>query len=403
MKICIFTHTTPRFPGDTAAPFIGTLAEAMAKKHDVFVLAPFDKKIKRTSHQPYRLVTYKYIFPDSLHRLGYSRTLEGDKTLSAINFILSPFLYLFGFLALLRLVKKERIDIISAHWIIPNGFLAAWVKIVAGVPFTVTIPGSDVYMGRKNFFFKWMVGFAANYADYVLSDSSYYLRQLDNLGFKPRKRMIIRYGVNAQKFRPMTKNETILRKLGLGKGDLIVLAVGRLVAKKGFQYLIDAMPVVMKKIPRAKLVIIGDGEEKEMLEEKVSKYGIGNLVIFAGMISYNELSKYYNLADVFVMPSVKDEKGNLDASPVTMMEAMCCGLPVVATRFAGGKDIVVKGRTGFLVEAGNSQQIANSVIKILKAKNMSTKVRKIAVANFSSFSLAGKYLKIFKRVIDEKE
>ena len=404
MKICIFTHTFPRFDGDTAAPFMGELTQAIVSRgHEVFVLAPYESQIKRQK-RPYKLVTYKYIFPDKLHILGYSRTLEGDKSMSVGAYLISPFLYFFGFLALLRLVKKERLDVISSHWILPNGFIASLVSKITGVAFTTTIPGSDVYMGGKNFFFRWMLGFAAMNADYVLSDSSHYFDQVHSLGFYPSKTRVIRYGVNTQKFKPEEKDKNILRSLGVDEKTPLILAVGRMVAKKGFIYLIRAMPYVLRKIRNVKLVIVGDGEERQTLEQEVKKLNIENAVLFPGTIPYNILSKYYNIADVFVMPSIKDEKGNLDASPVSMMEAMACGVPVIATGFAGSEDLVVKGETGFLVKEKDIKSIGEGAALLLSKtdlKKSKKKVRQAALANFSTEVVVAKYLQIFRLIVKD--
>lgn len=401
MNICIFTHTFPRFSGDTAAPFMGELVNALAKKgHKIFVLTPFDEKIKK-QRRNYKLITYKYIFPKKLHILGYSKTLKGDKTMSMLSYLISPFLYVFGFVSLLKLVKQQKIDIVSSHWIIPNGFMAALVSKITKVPFTATIPGSDVYMGGKNFLFRWMVGFAARNANYTISDSPYYLKQLNDLGYYPDKTEIIRYGVNIGMFRPEKKDKKVLVSLKIKSGSSVILAVGRMVAKKGFIYIIKAIPQVIKKIPDVRLVMIGNGEERKKLELLAEKLKIQSKVIFTGAISYNKLPKYFNLADVFVMPSIKDEKGNIDASPVTMMEAMACGVPVVATKFSGNKDLVIENKTGSMVREKDHVAIANSIIKLLSFKRkreMKRKVRKIAVENFSSGSVAKRYLDCFKKI-----
>ena len=400
MKVCILTHTFPRFPGDTAAPFMGILADAISERgHKVFVLTPFDEKIE-TKYRSYKLITYKYIYPDKLHTLGYSKTLQDDKSMSIISYLLSPFLYFFGLVALLKLIKKENIDIICAHWIIPNGFISTVAKILTGVRYTTTIPGSDVYMGSKNYFFKWMVGRAAMNAEYVLSDSSHYLKQLNDLGFFPERTKVIRYGVDTKKFKPTKKDVDLLKKLNINNNQPVVLAVGRMVAKKGFKYLVKAMSLVVKKIPNVKLVMVGDGDQRQILEKEVNKLKIKNNVIFTGTISYDELSKYYNIADVFVMPSIKDEKGNIDASPVTMMEAMACGASVIATKFSGSDDIIIKGRTGYLVKEKNSKEISSSIINLLSKKiDLKKEIKQIAKNNFSSKSIAKKYEDIFNLVI----
>lgn len=400
MRLCIFTHTFPRFPGDTAAPFMGNIAEILAKfGHEVVVLVPFDRQLNTRVKRPYKLITYKYVFPDFLHTLGYSRTLEGDRKLKPIAYLLSPLLFFFGFFALLRLVKKEKIEVISSHWIIPNGFIAALVSKTTGTPFIVTIPGSDIYLGAKNKIFKWMVLFAAKAAHVVLSDNAQYLSQLFVLGFKPEITDIIPYGVDPEKFKPQPKDKKILSKLGLKITDPVVLCVGRLVAKKGFIYLVRAFPTVLKRIPNSKLLIVGEGSEKQQLVREIDKLNIGSSVIFAGTVPYDQLSKYYNIGDLFIMPSIKDENGNIDASPVAMMEAMACGTPVVATRFAATEEIIEDEETGFLVKEKDSRDLAKAIFTLLNKRRrtiITKKIREAAIHNFSTTAVAKKYTKVFE-------
>lgn len=392
MKICLLTHTLPRFEGDPSAPFIHTLAESFVKiGHIVTVLSPFDQKIDKNFGRKYKLIAYKYIYPESLHILGYSHTLKGDKTMSLISYFLSPFLYLFGFLNLIKLVKKEKFDIICAHWILPNGFIAALVSKITKIPFTITIPGSDLYMAGKNPLFKWMAGFAANSASVVISDSVHYLHQLNDLGFFPTRSEVIRYGVDISNFK--------MRKSVDSASQMIILVVGRLVAKKGFEFLVKAMPRITESIPEALLIIVGDGEESNKLERLSNILKVSDNIRFVGMISYTKLADFYSKASVFVMPSIKDENGNIDASPVAMMEAMCMGIPVVATDLAGDIDLIIDGVTGYMIRPKNVGDISESVIKLLKVKDslkMRKRIREIAKLNFSSIVIAKKYTKCFE-------
>jgi glycosyltransferase involved in cell wall biosynthesis len=400
MKVCILTHTFPRFYGDTAAPFMGELSEALAKlKHKVFVVLPYDNQINPSLKRNYKLMTYKYIFPKALHLLGYSRTLEDDQKMKFANILLSPFMILFACIKLIRLVKKENIDIISAHWVIPNGFVAALASQVTGVPFTVTIPGSDVYLGAKNALFRWMTGYAVKRAQKVISDSQFYLQQLNKLGFYPTDTQIIRYGVNSEKFTIEPKNRQLLDKFNIND-EKILLTVGRMVAKKGFGYLIEAMPDILAVYPKTKLLLVGDGDLKDQLIKKVKKYKIIKSVIFTGEVSYNELYKYYSLADIYIMPSIKDRKGNIDSSPVALMIAAMSGCPLVATKYAlGGQTIPEK--IGYVVKEKNSKEIVDKTISLLKKDiNLKTKeaVRKYAINNYSVSQAARKYSLIFKKI-----
>src|SRR5690349_1814264 len=110
MKICVLTHTFPRFSKDVAAPFMDGVARGLvAVGNEVFVLTPYSSKFSwKKKDLPYKLITYKYIFPNSLHKLGYSETLANDMSLKWLMFVLSPFLYFFGTIALIRLIKKEK-------------------------------------------------------------------------------------------------------------------------------------------------------------------------------------------------------------------------------------------------------------------------------------------------------
>lgn len=404
MKICIISHTFPRFPGDPASPFMENLAKAIAELgNKVYVLVPFDPEIKIQEHKPYKLITYRYIFSDRLHVLGYSRTFRKNKTLSMATYALAPFMFFFGIVALLRLVIKEKIDVINSHWLIPNGFIAYFVKRLTNTPYVASIPGADVHIGGENEIFRRITGIASQGADSVISDSSHYIDQLNELGFRPKKVDLIRYGVNTKAFAPTEKDLKILANFGLELSDKIVLAVGRMVAQKGFIYLVQAFAIIAKKFPKAKLIFIGDGYERKYLENEVKKLQLDHFVIFVGTVPYNQLSAYYNIADVFAMPSIRDKEGNLDASPVAMMEAMSCGVPVVATRFSGNEDLVISGRTGFLVKEKNSKQIADAIIQLLSRKGSRRKnqddVRSIAEKNFSIQTVAKKYIEVFKKVV----
>ncbi len=399
MKICILTHSIPRYKNDTSAPFIHELARSLASyKNNVFVLAPFDQKIDFKLKKNYKFIVYKYIFPDSFHLLGYSRTLSSNQSLKFYVYFFAPFLLISSFLKLLSLVKKEKIDIICAHWIIPNGFITAIVSKIAKIPYTITVPGSDVYLASKLSLFKEMAKFSAKNASVVISDNSHYLKQLKKLGIYPKKTQVIRYGVDMGKFKPLGKSKILINRYNL-QNSSVILAVGRFVPKKGFIYLIKALPKILKKIPNAKLILVGDGDLKNELEEKVKNLDLESNIIFAGTIPYRNLIYYYNLCNVFVIPSIKDKYGNIDASPVSMMEAMATGAPVVATKFSADKNLIIPTITGHLVKEKNVEDLSKAIIDILTFPPSREKVREVAVKNFSLSNTSLEYLKNFKKAI----
>lgn len=410
MKVCILTHTFPRYKNDFAAPFMNGVAEGIRSAgNEVFVLTPFTFGFKRKkSDQKYKIITYKYIYPLSLHKLGYSQTLNNDMELKVIMLLLSPFMYFFGILALIRLIKKEKIDVVNAHWILPNGFMAGVAKIFTGVKVVSTLPGSDVYMAQKNYLFSLMARFATHMSDRVTSNSPQLLDDLAKIYSKDnsiqkivkKKFSPIIYGVDPNVFKPVNKMNKIIRnKLNIPDNHLIVLGVGRLVAKKGFKYLINAIPSILKINKNITFVIVGEGDQRGQLEKLSKKLGLENNLRLPGWAKYDELIYYYNVCDVFILPSVRDEEGNLDDQSVSVVEAMACAKPVITTDFPGYKIIMSDGENGFLVPEKNARLIAGSIVKLISSQKLRSKMgkssRDLILKNFTWKAIGKQYTYLF--------
>lgn len=408
MKICLLTHTFPRFNGDSAAPFMDGVAESLCQKNnEVFVLTPYSPLFKNIERKPYKIITYKYILPKCLHLLGYSKTLTNDKKIPLVNLLISPLLYLFGFIALLRLIKKEKIDLISAHWILPNGFIASVASLLTGIPVVSTLPGSDVYMAQKNLVFKLMVRFAAFISKGITSNSPELLHDLQQLGVDSKKFSTIIYGVDPFKFYPNYKNRQDLRKrLNIVEDAIIILSVGRLVEKKGFKYLVEAASLILQKNKEVIFVIIGDGDQQKELEDLIEKKGLTNNFYLLGDINYQKLPDYYNMADIFILPSIRDSKGNLDDQSVAVIEAMACGLPVVTTNFLGYRVVIKNKMSGFLLPPKNILRISQTLNNLILSRNLREKIGKQARINvlkkFSWQIIGYEYLQLFN-LISKKE
>ncbi|MEK6940185.1 MAG: glycosyltransferase, partial [Nanoarchaeota archaeon] len=237
MNICVLTHTYPRFLGDPVAPFMKDFCIGLSEqKQNVIILTPYDKlfSAEQNIRPNLKVKLYRYIFPDKLHTLGYSRTLIGDQRLKPSVFFLAPFMFASAFFSLLSLVYKEKIQMISAHWIVPNGFIGALISKITGVPLVITVPGSDVYLGKKNSLSRWMTTFSLSQAKVIVSNSIRYLQELQSLSVDKTKFVEIPYGINVDNFTHARKEKDAMRKhLKLSSSDLIILAVGRLVEKKG--------------------------------------------------------------------------------------------------------------------------------------------------------------------------
>lgn len=414
MRICILTHTFPRYKNDFAAPFMDGVAEGIrAAGNEVFVLTPFTFGFRRKkSDQKYKIITYKYIYPLSLHKLGYSQTLDNDMELKVIMLLLSPFMYFFGILALIRLIKKEKIDVVNAHWILPNGFIAGVAKIFTGVKVVSTLPGSDVYMAQKNYLFSLMARFATYMSDRVTSNSPQLLDDLVKIYTKDNSRQqIVKkkfspiiYGVDPNVFKPVNKmNKIIRKKLNIPDNNLIVLGVGRLVAKKGFKYLIKAIPTILKVNKNITFVIIGEGDQRKLLENLSKKLDLEKNVKLPGWAKYDELIYYYNVCDAFILPSVRDEEGNLDDQSVSVVEAMACAKPVITTDFPGYKIVMRNSKNGYLVPEKDAQKMSQAIVKLISSpklrNDMGKTSRELVLNHFSWNSIGKEYTLLFEKLL----
>lgn len=404
MKICVLTHTFPRNKGDVAAAFMKGFADGLTEVgNEVVVITPFDQKFSRRG-DPFLIVTYKYIWPESCHVIGYSRAMEADISLRKSSYFLVPFLTLFGTLTLLRVIKKEKVDLINVHWILPNGLMALIASKITGVPYVITLPGTDAYLAYRFKLFGFIAKIIAKNSVGITSNSSWHLNRIMKLGVKNIPTDIISYPTDVSQFKPSKKGLSNVRKRhGLKQGNLVILAVGRLVYKKGFDYLIKAMPEVVKQFPEAKLIIGGEGDLMKEWKKLAIKLGVEKSILFVGSIERNEIIYYYNLADIMVAPSIIDKKGNVDGGPVVSFESMACAKPQIVTNVLGVADVIKDGVNGFIVRQKDSKAISNALVDLLLSKNLRKRMgksnRELMTVDLSTKSIGKRYTIFFKKVL----
>ncbi|MCL5090778.1 MAG: glycosyltransferase [Patescibacteria group bacterium] len=411
MRICVFSHVFPRFKEDTEAAFMHGFCEGLQRVgNEVFLLTAYDEKFNRPSSlQSYHIENYKYIWPKKFHVLGYSRSLQNDMKLKSNTYFLAPLLYFFSFIALLRLVKREKIEVISAHWILPNGFVAAWVSLLTGVPLQINLCGSDVFVAGKYPIFKYMALFAAKVAKKVIGGGSiHWAEDLIKLGADPKKCSASLYGVDTQVFKPSDKGVAELKKqLSLNSKQLVVMGLGRLVEKKGFVYLIRTMKSIIKKHKNVVYVLIGDGDQRKELEALAKAQKMTENLRMPGYAPRDKAPIYYNLADIFVATSTRDHSGNLDDQPLSLLEAMSCGKPVVATGLAGIKTMVTDGVNGLVFADKNVAQLTKNIDQLVASSVLRQKFaktnRKLCLDKFSIEGIGRYYTKVFQEIINKPQ
>ena len=171
-------------------------------------------------------------------------------------------------------------------------------------------------------------------------------------------------GIDTAHFIPQPDAMQKRKELGL-QDKKIIISVGRLVHRKGQDNLIQAMPAVLKKIPNAHLLLVGEGPYRKHLEKLVTKSSLEQNVTFAGRIMYDKLPSYLSAADLFAMPSRSRFFGlEVEGLGIVYLEASACGIPVVAGNSGGAPDAVLEGVTGLCVDGTNIEQITAALVEI---------------------------------------
>ena len=363
MRICVVASTYPRFETDGSGRFVRSICEALAAiGHEVHVLAPFHPTVT-----PYaslaKLHHFRYVWPDSLSLMGYAQAMASDQALRPYAYALSPLYAVAEYIALNRLMQRYRFDAIHVHWVIPNAPVAAWIARANQIPLVISLHGSDIFMALRHRALQPAARWSFTQAQAVSVCSPELQAGAVQLGAAPEKVRLLPWGADLETFdrqHDLCRRVTALRKQWqLDADQPVILSLGRLVRKKGVRYLIEALPSVVRACPNVRCVVAGAGPELDELRSLAAASDVADNVTFTGSVDWNDVPAYLSLSDLFVVPSVHDEQANVDHLPTTILEAMAAGKPVVASRVSGIPLVVGHGKTGFLVDEQNPQQLAD--------------------------------------------
>jgi glycosyltransferase involved in cell wall biosynthesis len=365
MKICMIASTYPRFDSDGAGRFNRSLAEALSTLgHDVQVVIPYHPTIE-PYETPVRIHPFRYSGLERWSVMGYANAMDSDRRLKWQAYLLIlPFL-IKGASALLQLVRQHDFDVIHSHWVLPNGPIGLLGKARARSPLFVSLHGSDIYFARKNPLFSAVARQVFRHAQGVTACSPELYESAIELGASPTSTRLILWGADPEAFDSHPDTSDLREQLGLKEDTNVVLGLGRLVGKKGFDILVRAMPDVLASCPRTCCVIAGDGPEGPHLHALADQLGVAKHIRFPGSIPWNQVPEYLHLSELFVAPSVHDE-GNLDGLPTVILEAMAAGKPVVASNVAGMPLAVIHNETGTLVPERDEDALAKAICHLLK-------------------------------------
>lgn len=209
----------------------------------------------------------------------------------------------------------------------------------------------------------------------------------------PKDRIVtIHNGIDLSSF-------TDLRVEGENK-EHTVLSVGRLTWRKGYKYLIESIPDILSEYPKARLLLVGEGDQRTPLQQHARKLGIENSVLFLGKVSAERLYSLYHEAEVYVQPSLYEPLG------ITILEAMSMRKPVVATRVGGIPEVITNGVEGILVKPGNSPQLAKAITNIFSdsscSRRLGNSARKRVEREFTWEVIAKKTFEFYKNLLTNR-
>jgi glycosyltransferase involved in cell wall biosynthesis len=398
--VVMVTSSYPRFPGDSVGTFLEPIAKAVAARgHQVHVVAPWHPLVQRGEREDgVRFHFYRYAPVRSLYVFGYAAAMRDDVALRAAAWIAAPLALAAGWRAARRVASGERATVMHAHWVIPGGVTAAMAA--PRLPLVVSLHGSDVYVAETVAPARFAARRTFRRAGFVTACSDDLARRGIALGADPGRLETVPYGVDVDRFHSDPSARAELRALlDAAAGAPIVFAAGRLVKKKGFEYLIDAM----REVPSARLGLAGDGSLRDELRARAAAAGVAARVRFLGNLLQDRVAAYLAAADIVVAPSVRDDAGNVDGLPNVVLEALASGTPLVTTGAGGIGAVARPGRTAYVVPERDPSAIAAAIRSALAdpsaARGLGAAARALVREEFGWDRVARRFEHAYRRAL----
>jgi len=313
----------------------------------------------------------------------------------------SLFIYLkLFFKSCLIALSKRPLGAVFAGRALPEGIVAWLVARLSGCQVMIYAHGEELTgwgRGRK---FQAMC-FALRHADWVLSNSDFTRDTLVSLiGVAPERIALIYPTVDVERMRPGLPHDDLLARIGLGHGQRLILSVGRLQRRKGFDQVVRALPGLVARGFDTHYAIVGIGEDWDYLQGIARERGVENRLHLLGHINMEDLPRWYNACDLFVMPN-RDINGDTEGFGLVFLEAGACVKPVIAGRAGGTGSAVPEGVTGLRVDGEKVAEVEAAIARLLgdpeESRRMGEAARARIVASFTSDQRAATIRRLIER------
>ncbi len=320
--------------------------------------------------------------------------------ISALRF---PLIILFA-KEVLKVAKRIKPSIIHAHSPFYCGLIASWVSKKLGIPSIYEIRGvwegsspslNDVTAVQR--VFRLLENRAIRRSDGVVVISEHLKkevlsRRLNNNIF------VVPNGIDTTKFVHKEKSKQLLEKFCLN-GKIVLGYIGTFSAEyEGLEYLIRALPLIIKKCPQTVLLLVGDGRLRVSLDGLAEGIGVKEKVIFSGRVSHDVISEYYSLMDICIYPRTKTVETEL-VTALKPLEAMASGKAIIGSNVGGIQELISDDKTGKLFEAGNVHDLTDNCINLIqdeeKRQTLSEQAREWVTKNRDWSKIVSYYAKIY--------
>jgi colanic acid/amylovoran biosynthesis glycosyltransferase len=252
-------------------------------------------------------------------------------------------------------LQKQKILHIRAHFLHSEAISAYWLSILLGIPYSLTIHTRMVY------FPKLLMQEVLKYSSFIVGSTNDVLQFVHDLNENTSNTYLIRNGIQMDDFSP---------NVNIRKSEIpVIIAVGRLVKKKGFDILIKACVLLQNKGVNFVCYIVGSGSEYHFLKHLTIENGLARTVLFLGSLSISDLLNEYQLATILVAPS-RVCRNDIDGLPTVIIEALASGLPVIATPVAGIPELVIHNETGILFPIGDETELSRAIENLFENKSL---------------------------------
>ncbi len=272
----------------------------------------------------------------------------------------------FGLFNLARYLRKESFDVVHLYTTRVRAIVAKIVGLPVVERINMTRTCKMWYPSR----FRIIDNFMLRFVDKIITVSKALEDGLVGRGINRNKVITIYNGVDSERFSEYFEKTNIRKEFNIDEGDFVIGTICRLVKQKGLEYLIRSMVMILKHYPSAKLLIVGDGPLKKRLQGLALRLQMDKNVIFAG--AREDIPELLLMMDVFALPSLWEPLAN------AILEAHAASIPVVTTNVDGSPEIIINNRTGLLVEAGNSEKLADAVLYLLRNRDKAAEMAKLA-------------------------